>query len=102
MKCVCRRKCLLRIDGKGLFFNRGEVSEFEECPNNFAPLEGPNADSVDFLTASEEELMEAKWKISDASLAIKDEFDIKLKSGKGYKKLDLVKQILDARYRKVD
>ena len=96
MKCVCTRKCQVRVDSRIHTFNRGDVFDFKKCPNNFRKI---NAKPVDFLKAKEAELLEAEWQFEDAEKAIKAEFNVDLKREK---KPDVVAQILDARYRKVD
>ena len=83
------------MNGKITFFTKGEVAEFKKCPPNFRPL----TDKIDFTTASEAELLEAKWKFSDAFNAVKEEYGVELKKTD---KADIVAQILDARYRQVD
>jgi hypothetical protein len=100
MKCVANVNCQTRLaSGKIKMFFRGEVDDFDKCPANFSPLEGEEAKELDFLKASEEELLAAKWTFEAAFVVVSEEFGIKLKRGK---KADIVAQILDARYRKVD
>lgn len=95
MKCVCETTCQVRVNGRITFVKEGEVFEFDKCPRNFRPVAGEN---INFLTASEEELLEANWKFSDAAKAIFEAYKVKLKQAE---KSDVVKQILDARYRAV-
>lgn len=102
MKCVCRTTCQARLaGGKIKLFKRGEVGDFEECPIHFEAIDEKKPDTLDFLTASEDELLEATWTVTAARKAIKDKFGITLKNPKGTKKVDLIDQILDARYRGV-
>ena len=101
MKCVCDKKCQTVIDGLVHFCSKGRVEDFDECPSNWTPLEGPKAKAVDFGTASEDELMETKWKYSDAKAFVKDTYNVTLKKHRDTTKKQLVEMILDARYRAV-
>ena len=104
MKYLCKKNCQIRKkDGKIWFINKGQVVEMDEPHKCFVAMEN-TADtppekkySIDFATASEEELMEAKWKFTEAEAAILTAFKVKLY--KDDKKRDVVKQILDAQYR---
>lgn len=104
MKCVCRQTCWVRPDGtsKPRLFDEGVVWDFEKCPTHFEVIEStpekPNIE-VDFLSASEEELLSTKWKFEDAAAVIGEAYKVELKKGK---KADIVAQILDARYRAVE
>ena len=98
MKCTCLRKCQIRNDfGRALLYIPGDVDEFEECPPNFRPI--ANGGEIDFIFASEHELMQCNWRFVKAQEAIKEEFDIELRYEEGMLKSDIVKQILDARFR---
>ena len=99
MKCVCKKTCQLRMDdGKIWLINAGMVIDIENLPKkNFVSLEAEGSYEIDYTTASEDELLEAKWKFSAAYEAVFNEYNVKLK--KGGIKADVVKQILDARYR---
>ena len=107
MKCICMRTCQVRIGEEGKIHTivRGEVLEFDKCPAHFTSIEkNPVTQEeykVDFLKAGEEELMEAKWTFKAASMAILDEYNVKLKKETGTKKSEIVAQILDARYRSI-
>lgn len=99
IKAVCRVACRPRMeDGKCYWCKPGEVREFSSAkavPEHFEIID---TGEVDFETASEAELLEAKWKKSDAEAYIVD-------AGGTFKdgdKADIVSQILDARFRKVD
>ena len=96
MKCVCERPCQVRVDGKIHTFHRGEVFDFDECPAHFRPVRG---DSINFLKASREELMAAKWTKKDAKMAIKLGYDVDLVIDEDDKKRDIVEKILDIRKR---
>ncbi len=96
MKCICRKPCFIKNpEGRNERFRVGQVRDFDKCPTHFTPIEGV---SVDFLTASKEELTNTKWKLEDAKKAVKDAFGVTLT---GKKKETLVNQILDARDRNV-
>lgn len=100
MKCVCRTQCQTRLDsGKIKFFNVGDVENFKKCPTHFESLE--TLEDVDFDTASKEELMEAKWKRTDAKDFIKEKGGVPKVTGETTK-AELIDQILDARFREVD
>lgn len=97
MKCICSKKCQARLNnGKIKFFMPGETADFEECPTHFLPVDAYDAD---FQKSTEEALMASKWKKAEAIAFIEE-------CGATYKetddKADLVSQIIDARYRKVD
>ncbi len=102
MKHICRRKCQVRIDGQITFVHAGDVvdmtKEEAEVSGCFESVEDVE---VNFATATAEELMAAKWKFIDAAKFAKKAFDIVLNKADG-KKADVVEQIMDARYRKVD
>jgi len=99
MKCTCIQKCQIRNDfGKAILYVPGDVQEFQKCPKFFRSLAAPG--EVDFINASEAELMEANWELVKAKEVIKEEFDIEIIYENGMLKSDVVKQILDARFRK--
>ena len=102
MKCICMRTCQVRIGEEGKIHTivRGAVLEFDECPANFKSIEKEEY-KIDFTKAGEQELMEAKWTFKAASMAILDEYNVKLKKETGTKKSEIVAQILDARYRSI-
>ena len=98
MKCTCLRKCQIRNDfGQAILYIPGDVQEFEECPKYFRPL-APEGE-IDFIFASEAELMEANWAFAKAKKVIKEEYDVDLRYEEGMVKSDIVKQILDSRFR---
>lgn len=96
MKCVAIKATQARRDdGKIKTYRAGEVDNFEECPPNFEALQNRN---LDFLTASEAELMESDFDMAEAEAVIEKEFKVKLS---GRSKRDIVLGILDARYRHI-
>jgi len=102
MKALCRKTCQIRLGDKIMFVEAGEVLELDSLPEqHFVSLED-DKHSVDFLAASEAELLQAKWKLTDAQKAVWDAYKVKLVHSEGETKKDLVAKILDARYRSAD
>jgi len=98
MKHACIRKCQYRNNtNKVRLASVGDVVELDKKPfeSNWTALD---ALEIDFLVMSEAELTEVSWKFSDAFTAVKDEYDVELKKTT---KDDIIKQILDARFRQV-
>jgi len=94
MECVAIVTCQIRMpDGAIRFFNAGDVEAFDECPPHFEPIA---AREVDFVTASEAELMAAKWTLKEANTAMENVYGVQLKRAS---KAELVNQILDIRFR---
>jgi hypothetical protein len=96
MKCVCTQACQKRVNGKIKYYHRGDLETFDECPSFFKPVDGQN---INFLTASEGEMMEARWAVKDAKLAMKLGYDVDLQVDPDDKKRDIVNRILDIRKR---
>ncbi len=97
MKCLCMKRCQVRNDdGRAVRHNQGEVVEFSKCPTHFQPLE---AEKINFDTASEDELMEGKYKLDDLKAFLFDKYDKKA-GMKGKNKT--VALLIDCRYRAVD
>ena len=99
--CVCVRDCqaeVRRVDDKPKyrFFSKGQVGYFEECPEHFRKLD---AGSIDFLTASEEELQEADFNLEKLKKFILDTFDRKAGT-RGKEKT--IEMLLDCRYRSTE
>lgn len=98
MKCVAVRACQARgDDGKVRTYRPGQIDRFSKCPTHFKSLEDP-AYAVDFLTASQDELLNADWKFEDAVKVVKEAFNVDLKFSE---KANVVDAILDARYRHI-
>ncbi len=74
-------------------FMVGEVGEFDEVPIHFDSLE---AAPINFVTASEDEMLEGKWSYKEAATAMQQAYGVDLKKGG---KASLVSQILDIRFR---
>jgi len=104
MKYVCIRTCQIRIAGKITLCEKGNIYELKEADPRFQCIEEKAAPEykIDFLKASEAELKEAKWNFKDAAKVMKEHFDKKLNNEDGTKKSDVIKQILDIRYRAVN
>jgi len=94
MKCICKQSCYIKHDDVNTRFNPGQVADFKTCPTHFVSCDSA---SIDFLTASEDELMNTKWKRSDAETAM-TAYGVELT---GADKGELVKHILDIRERSV-
>ena len=101
MKYVCLKTCQLRINGHITFCEKGEIYNLKEANQFFRCIEEKVVPDykIDFIKASEAELKGAKWKFDDAFKAIKEHFDVELDKEEGTRKSDVIKQILDARYR---
>jgi len=95
MKCTCKRKCFSKdpVSGRNKIFSVGEVVDFEKCPPHFVVLDSA---SINFATASEEELLSAKWSLAEAKEAMQEAFNFKITAKN---KEAIVAQILDARDR---
>lgn len=103
---VCLRDCQIHLPvgtdadgkptGKITWVARGEVIESEKAPRKdcFAPLDGSR--NVDFLLASEAELLASEWSFKDAKEFMQEQYNVVLKAGSKDK---LVAAIMDARYR---
>ncbi len=104
MKCICETKCFIDVNGVCQLFKPGDVVDVEKCPPHFRPLNTDKAvedggEKVDFLTASKDELLVAKWKPSEARAAIEEAYGVTIDITGGRKKI--VERILDARERAV-
>jgi len=98
MKYLCISACQY-TDSRGfnVLAKVRDVVEFDEPP--FESLWKPLDEvELDFTLASESELLESTWSFNDAAEVVKEVYDIDLKKTD---KPDIVKQILDARYRQV-
>jgi hypothetical protein len=96
MLCVCERPCQKQIDDYIMTFEKGAIHAFDECPKFFRPLEGKDAEPVDFDNAGEDELLVAEWEVQDMQKFILDKYK---KITKKTSKEDLVKMLLDLRFR---
>lgn len=102
MKCVCTKVHQRRLNGKITLVSRGQVFDFEKCPDLFSPMDNGDSYVIDFTKAEEEELMAAKWAFKDASAVMLETYGIELKREEGTKKSEVVAQILDIRFRSTD
>ncbi len=100
MKYLCLRKAQYRNSSKVICMaERGQViSTDQKVGTSFRPMEKV-AEEVDFMTSSEDVLMDTTWAFDKAAEVIKAECGIDIKKTD---KADVVAQILDARYRQVD
>ena len=104
MDYVCVKACQLRVGKQITFVAKGQVVNVESIPKSHAHCFNSMGDkeySVNFGEATEEELMKAKWKVSEASSYCEKHYDTKIEKQEGDKKSDIVDKILDARYRAV-
>ena len=100
MKCVCVKQCQARNDrGVIIFYDVGQVAEFKKCPTHFRPIEGKKAKPVNFMTASEEELREAKFSDSDLKKFIEETYGRRTGNRGRDKMIDM---LLDCRFRALD
>lgn len=103
MKYVCRQTCQVRIKDQITLCNKGQIYELDEPNDRFQAIaEEQENYKVDFLKASEAELKEAKWSFTEAKKAIKAAYDVTLTNAKGTSRMNVIDQILDARYRAID
>lgn len=103
MKYVCVLECQVRINNKIHWKLAGSIEDFDKDPGKcWRCLEDPEEYKVNFGTALEAELLEAKWKLSDAKEAVKELYGISLNIAQGSTKKEVVTAILDARYRHND
>ena len=101
IKAVCMQRCYVH-DGHGILKIRypGDICEFkkDKVDVHFKAIEGSDY-QLDFRKASEAELLETKWKLSDAKVAMKEFYDIDLNVDPNDSKQSIVNKILDIRYR---
>lgn len=99
MKCICKEKCFIKgPTGRNVRYNPGDSGDFKKCPASFKYVD--SAEEIDFLTAGEEELLNAKWSLGAAQAIVMSTFNIAITGGTD--KADVVRQIIDARERFVD
>ena len=99
MKCVCNQTCQTHVGKNIMFFEKGDVQNFEVCPLHFSAIEDDTNKAVDYENDSEAVLMELKWEFNDAAEFVSKNYGITLAKGP---KADVVGQIIDARYRSLD
>lgn len=98
MKCVCTRRCQIRIQGQPIVVHPGEVRGFKKCPPNWTPI---TPDKIDFATASEAELKAGNWKVPELLAAAKKLYDVDIEADKDTTRAELVEKFLYARHAKV-
>ena len=104
MDYVCVKACHLRIGKQITFVAKGQVVNVESIPKSHVHCFNSMDDkeySVNFGEATVEELMKAKWKVSEASSFCEKHYDKKIEKQEGDKKSDIIDKIIDARYRAV-
>ena len=94
MLCVCRKTCQVKVNGKIIFYNKGQVGAFDECPSYFEPV----SSSIDLLVAGREEMLASDVPIGDLQKFLSDTYG---KTSKSTNRERLVDSILDARMREV-
>ncbi len=102
MKQLCTETCQLRLDGpKGRIYlvEKDQVVDYKGKHKCLQPLQAESYE-LNFLTAGAQELEETKWKFEEAAKAIQKAFNVALK--KRENKADVIKEILDIRYRHAD
>ena len=119
MKCVCAEDCFLKHEtSRPIHYLRGDVKEFEECPQHFIATAGAvvkektksrmvkaavdagqvdNAGIFDFASATEEVLMAADYSLED--LKAFGTINYAAKFGDDDDKTKIVAKFVDARYR---
>jgi hypothetical protein len=97
IRCVCDQTCQTHnANGRIQFYDKGDVDSFKKCPKHFSALEGEEAKSINFETASQAELEELNYELSDLKSYIETRYD-KKPGNRGADKL--IKLLLDCRYR---
>lgn len=97
---ICVKDCQEIIRGKITFVPRGAVVHSEEPLKKSCFIAADSDEYVlDFMTATEAELLSAKWKPQEAIDWADEEFGAVLKKEK---KADMVNAIIDVRYRNAD
>jgi len=101
-RAVCVNTCQTRIEGKITYVQQGQTVDLDTIEGNencFEPLHGR---SIDFVNASEQELLDSDWKFAEANKAMQSAFGKSLTWEEGVKKSDVVEEIMDIRYRHKD
>lgn len=98
---LCTRTCQTRIKGgKITFIERGKVLQAEKNPKKDCFVKIASEEhTLDFITASEEELEAATWTHAAAAVAISKAYKVALVKKAGDTKADVIERILDIRYR---
>lgn len=100
MKCVCRKKCQVRNRlGRIRTYRKGDVAQFDECPNHFEPIEGAKAMPLNFDNAQEQELLESEFDLEELKDYIRDKYD-RNPHNRGKEKT--IEMLLDCRFRALD
>lgn len=94
MICVCETLCQVRLAGKAVLFEVGEVADFEVCPPHFRPMDDNYV--IDFNKASEDELKAAQFNVADLRSFINETYKKKLTTDDRDR---LISVLIDARGR---
>lgn len=101
MLCVCRKTCQVKVNGKIIFYNKGQVAAFDECPPYFEPVSGQvenTKSSIDLAVAGREEILVSDATIEDLQKYLLEAYG---KTTRSTNRERLVDSILDARMREV-
>lgn len=101
MKQVAKRPCQVRLErGKLVTLNRYDVIDYSGEHTHLRPIATPDAPEdvapIDFDTAQEDELFEAKFDLEDLKDYIRATYDVPVRV-KAKKKL--IEKLLDCRFR---
>jgi len=103
MKYVCIKTCQIRVDGRITFCSKGEIYELPKADPRFQCIEETAKEyKIDFTKATEAELKAANWKFKEAATVMLEHYGKELEKEEGTKKSDVIRQILDIRYRAVN
>lgn len=97
MECICERKVQLRVKGekRPIWYEPGDVEDFEECPKFFSTMKGR---VIDFATAGKQELDQCNFELPDLKAFIEKQYDLK-PGNRGMAKT--IEMLMDARERHV-
>lgn len=96
MRCVCRTTCQVRVGNSIIFYERGQVGDFDVCPPHFEPMEDSTKYVLDLGTAGRDEMLAADITAEELQKYLLGTYD---KTSRSTNKERLVDAILDARMR---
>ena len=94
MECVCVKPCYLSHEGIIAQYRKGDLVEFEKCPEHFVAI---GELSIDFEKATEDVLLAADIDEDELRAYAKKEFGLTLR--KGLRKETLVSKFVSVRDR---
>lgn len=98
MDCICSRTCTVRLNGKSIFVEQGQILEFEKCPKEHFEILGEV--KIDFNNVSLEHLLKSnEWKTADAINWLKKEFGFKPMGMETRR--EIARTVIDKRNRKI-